>query len=127
MVEGDIHVDHVLPRQVLHHDELWNLVLAHSICNERKSDALVPTHYMAKLTARNENIIGSNHPWKAKLIARLGSTTAQRTSAAMAEFGKVKSVGLRWWEAKHYNPATDPFYRRLITVINNRHRNRSVG
>ena len=127
MVESDIHVDHVLPRTIVRHDELWNLVLAHGICNERKSDALVPTHYMAKLIARNENIIGSNHPWKAKLIAQLGRTTAQRTSAAMAEFEKVKSVGLRWWEAESYNPATDPFYRRLITVINNRSQNRSVG
>ncbi len=121
MVEGDIHVDHVLPRQVLHHDELWNLVLAHSICNERKSDALVPTHYMAKLIARNENIIGSNHPWKAKLITQLGGTRAQRAAAAMSHFESVKIVlGPSWWESQHYNPSTDPFYRRLITVINNR-------
>ena len=59
---GDIHVDHVLPRQVLHHDEIWNLVLSHGFCNEHKLDRLVGEHYIRKLIARNENIIGSNHP-----------------------------------------------------------------
>ena len=125
MTEDDIHVDHVLPRQVVHHDELWNLVLAHRLCNERKSDSLVPTHYMEKLIARNENIVGSNHPWKAKLISQLGGTKTQRASAAMSHFESVKIVlGRTWWESEKYNPATDPFYRRLITVINNRNQDK---
>lgn len=120
MRESDIHVDHVLPRQVVHHDELWNLVLAHSLCNERKSDALVPRHYMAKLSSRNENIIGSNHPWKKKLIHQLGETRQKRSSEMMKHFDRVKTVlGPTWWESQNYNPETDPFYRRLITVINN--------
>lgn len=69
---SDIHVDHVLPRQVIQHDDIWNLVLAHSFCNEHKSDQLVGKHFIEKLIARNENIIGSNHPWKKKIIAALG-------------------------------------------------------
>jgi len=121
MIAGDIHVDHVLPRQVVQHDDLWNLVLAHRICNERKSDSLVPTHYMKKLIARNENIIGSNHPWKRKLIAQLGPTATQRASEAMRHFDSVKVVlGASWWETENYSPSTDPFYRRLITIINSR-------
>jgi 5-methylcytosine-specific restriction endonuclease McrA len=36
----DIHVDHVIPWSVLHHDEIWNLVLAHGRCNIGKSDIL---------------------------------------------------------------------------------------
>lgn len=121
MIAGDIHVDHVLPRQVVQHDDLWNLVLAHRLCNERKSDSLVPTHYMKKLIARNENIIGSNHPWKKKLISQLGSTATQRASETTRHFESVKIVlGASWWETENYNPATDPFYRRLITVINSR-------
>ena len=28
---GNIHVDHVLPRQVILNDEIWNLVLAHPV------------------------------------------------------------------------------------------------
>ena len=121
MITGDIHVDHVLPRQVVQHDDLWNLVLAHRLCNERKSDSLVPTHYMKKLIARNENIIGSNHPWKRKLIVQLGVTATERASESMRHFESVKVVlGESWWETENYNPAIDPFYRRLITVINNR-------
>lgn len=33
----DIHVDHVVPRQFVYHDEVWNLVLAHSFCNQQKA------------------------------------------------------------------------------------------
>jgi len=120
IVESDIHVDHVLPRQVVHHDELWNLVLAHRLCNERKSDSLVPLHFMTKLIARNENIIGSNHPWKAKLIAQLGESKTKRQAELRRHFESVKNVlGPTWWESENYSPATDPFYRRLITRINN--------
>ena len=32
---------------------------------------------------RNENIIGSSHPWKAKIIASLGSTKAIRRKNLM--------------------------------------------
>jgi hypothetical protein len=34
----DSHVDHVIPRQVVYHDGVWNLVLAHSFCNQQKQD-----------------------------------------------------------------------------------------
>jgi hypothetical protein len=37
---SDTEVDHVLPRQVIQHDEIWNLALAHSICNGQKIDRL---------------------------------------------------------------------------------------
>ena len=67
-MDSEVHVDHVLPRQVLHHDEVWNLVLAHADCNLLKSDKLVGPHFIEKLIARNENIMGSNHPWKHKII-----------------------------------------------------------
>ena len=32
-MDDDIHVDHVLPRQVINHDEIWNLVLSHGDCS----------------------------------------------------------------------------------------------
>lgn len=63
----DIHVDHVLPRQVVNHDEIWNLVLSHGSCNLLKADKLVGEHFIEKLIARNENIMGSNHPWRNKI------------------------------------------------------------
>ena len=44
-----IHVDQVMPRTVLNHDEIWNLVLAHSSCNLEKSARLPSRWYLNKL------------------------------------------------------------------------------
>jgi hypothetical protein len=119
---SDIHVDHVLPRQVVMHDEIWNLVLAHGDCNLLKSDKLVGPHFMEKLIARNENIMGSNHPWKHKISAALGKTPKNRAVSLTSHYDKVKTVlGQYYWGGvDSYNPATDQFYRRLITVLNNK-------
>ena len=76
----DIDVDHVLPRQVIQHDEAWNLVLSHRHCNQLKSDLLVGNHFIEKLIQRNENIMGSNHPWKAKIQSQLGNTPKKRAA-----------------------------------------------
>jgi len=122
ITSGDIHVDHVLPRQVVQHDEIWNLVLAHSLCNAQKSDKIVGDHFMQKLIARNENIMGSNHPWKKKISEQLGADRASRASALRGHYDRVKTVrgGDYWGGSEGYNPATDRFYGRLITQINNR-------
>lgn len=119
---NDIHVDHVLPRQVLNNDEIWNLVLAHGDCNLLKSDRLVGSHFIQKLIARNENIMGSNHPWKAQIASSLGTTPKRRSSSLKTHYNNVKTVlgNYYWGGTESYNPATDPFYRRLITVLNNK-------
>jgi hypothetical protein len=119
---GDIHVDHVLPRQVILHDEIWNLVLSHSLCSEQKSDRLVGSHFLEKLIARNENIMGSNHPWKKKISEVLGVTPQQRASKLKWHYQNIKGVlgNSYWGGAESYNPSTDEFYKRLITVLNNR-------
>ncbi|MCG9626173.1 HNH endonuclease [Vibrio mediterranei] len=116
----DIHVDHVLPRQVINHDEIWNLVLSHGDCNLLKSDRLVGQHFVEKLISRNENIMGSNHPWKAKIQSALGSTPKRRASNLNKHYDNMKSVLGRyyWGGSGSYNPANDPFYRRLITALN---------
>ena len=118
----DVAVDHVLPRQVLHHDEIWNLVLAHGYCNQLKSDLLVGPHFIKKLIARNENIMGSSHPWKSKIQAQLGTTPKARATKIRNEFEKVKAArGSNYWGGTaSYNPENDPFYRRLITQLNKR-------
>lgn len=117
----DVHVDHVLPRQVVNHDEIWNLVLTHSNCNLLKADKLVGEHFIEKLIARNENIMGSNHPWRNKIQASLGSTKSARARALRQHYENVRMVlGNYYWGGEAaYNPARDPFYRRLITVLNN--------
>jgi hypothetical protein len=121
MQYGDIHVDHVLPRQVVQHDEIWNLVLSHGYCNMSKSDHLVGPYYMNKLIARNENIMGSNHPWKRKIETALGSNATTRGSILLKHYENVKKViGLNYWGGiKGYIPEHDPFYRKLITRLNN--------
>lgn len=120
-MDNDIHVDHVLPRQVINHDEVWNLVLAHGDCNLLKSDRLVGEHFMRKLIARNENIMGSNHPWKFKIQTALGRTPKRRASTLTAHYDNMKTVlGRYYWGGNEsYNPASDPFYKRLITALNN--------
>jgi len=121
-LDGDIHVDHVLPRQVLNHDEIWNLVLSHSHCNMLKSDRLVSDHFITKLILRNENIMGSNHPWKAKIASALGTTPRARAKMIQYHYDNVKlALGSNFWGGSDgYNPATDTFYRRLITELNNK-------
>lgn len=118
---ADIHVDHVLPRQVVNHDEIWNLVLSHGDCNLLKSDRLVGPHFIEKLIARNENIMGSNHPWKSKIANALGGTATKRARSLSQHYSNVRAVlGNNYWGGSDsYNPATDSFFRRLITVLNN--------
>ncbi|MBN8446650.1 MAG: HNH endonuclease [Gammaproteobacteria bacterium] len=119
---NDIHVDHVLPRQVLNHDDIWNLVLAHGDCNLLKSDRLVGAHFIQKLIARNENIMGSNHPWKAQIANALGTTANRRADTLKVHYDNLKTVlgNYYWGGSDTYNPAIDPFYKRLITVLNNK-------
>ena len=118
---NDIHVDHVLPRQVIRHDEVWNLVLSHPECNMNKSDKVVGLHFIEKLIARNENIMGSNHPWKHKISASLGKTKSQRRSSVIKHYDNIKKVlGNNYWNgSKDYDPSKDSFHKRLITILNN--------
>lgn len=118
---GKSHVDHVLPRQVVQHDHIWNLVLAHEYCNEQKSDRIVGDHFAAKLIARNENIMGSNHPWKKEIESELGGTPKRREEAVKAHYARVGQI-LNWtyWGGdSRYSPDSDQFYKKLITVLNN--------
>ena len=119
--ESDIEVDHVLPRQVIQHDEIWNLALAHSLCNGQKIDRLIGPHFLQKLIARNENIMGSNHPWKKRIEAALGKTRAQRKKTTEAHYANVSQIlGWNYWGGDSgYSPEHDPFFKRMITVMNN--------
>ena len=121
LMEDNIHVDHVLPRQFIQHDEIWNLVLSHSLCNLDKSDSLVGKHYLQKLLARNENIIGSNHPWKRKIIEALGMTPVKRAKSLWNHYENARIVlRYKYWEnSPDYNRENDPFFKQLITKLNN--------
>lgn len=121
ITNDDIHVDHVLPRQFIQHDEIWNLVLSHSLCNLDKSDSLVGIHYLQKLLARNENIIGSNHPWKKKIINALGNSSTNRAKNLWKHYENARIVlRNKYWEnSPNYSRENDPFFKQLITKLNN--------
>lgn len=122
ILNENIHVDHVLPRQVLQHDEIWNLVLSHSVCNLNKDDSLVGKHYLEKLMFRNENIMGSNHPWKKKISDSIGDTKPKRIKSMLFHYENVKTVlnGRYWENNPTYNRQNDPFFSKLITQLNNK-------
>ena len=124
-IHGTPHVDHVMPRQVISHDQIWNLVLAHAECNLQKSDKLIGPHFIEKLVFRNENIMGSNHPWKRKIANDLGTTKNKRISQTKWHYERVKAVlgEVYWGSERAYDPSRDDFYRKFITVLNNGHRN----
>jgi len=87
-----------------------------------KSDRLVAEHYIIKLIARNENIMGSNHPWKKKIREALGNTPGERASNLRKHYDNVKVVlGINnyWGGNADFRPDQDPFFRRLITKLNN--------
>ena len=114
-------VEHLIPRDLLQHDEEWNLTVSHRMCNENKLEALVGPHYIEKLFNRNENIIGSSHPWKGKIVASLGSTKNQRRKTLLNHYENAKQVyGNNYWMGdKDYNREKDLFFKRFLTVLNN--------
>ena len=49
----DVHADHLIPWSYIFEDEAWNLVLACSRCNLKKSDSLPQREYLDDLLRRN--------------------------------------------------------------------------
>jgi hypothetical protein len=91
------------------------------VCAMASSRTGSSEHFMHKLIARNENIMGSNHSWKARISSSLGSNPQARSRALMKHYDQVKLI-LRdnyWGGSAFYNPESDPFFTRLITVLNN--------
>ena len=114
-----IHVDHVIPRTVLNHDEPWNLALAHEYCNESKSDALPSRYFVQKLVDRNERLISSNHPLSKKIIEALGKTPLKRRTETFRIYDEILSAfgSKNIWGGENFNPENDPFYRSMIRNI----------
>jgi len=113
-----IHVDHVIPRQLIYHDEIWNLVLAHEFCNQQKSDALPDRKYIDKLIMRNEHFIASNHPIKEKLIKAMGRTPKERKQFVEKVYSNARIVIPYTWEGiRGYNPETDEFYKSIVRSL----------
>ena len=77
--------------------------------------------FIQKLIARNENIMGSNHPWKKRIEAALGKTKVQRRKSTESHYDNVSQIlGWNYWGGEaDYSPESDPFFKRMITVLNN--------
>lgn len=115
-----IHVDHVIPRSFICHDEPWNLVLAHDGCNEQKSDALPSKYYIQKLVDRNERLIKSNHPLSQKIKDSLGETPQARRRETFRIYNQIlDAVGEKnvWGGSHGFIPEKDPFYRSMIAMV----------
>lgn len=52
-MRGTPQVDRVMSRQVIMHDQVCNLVLAHEECNLQESDKIIGPHFIKKLVFRN--------------------------------------------------------------------------
>ena len=57
-----------------------------------KEDYLVGMHFIEKLMKRNENIMGSNHPWKNNIRKQLGANKKDRRSSILFHYENVKQV-----------------------------------
>lgn len=115
---GTGHVDHVLPRQFLNHDDTWNLVLAHDFCNLAKSDNLPAAHFVQQLADRNEHLIASSHPLRHGIIKELGRTPDKRRRFVQNIYDDARVVIRREWTGlPGYEPATSPFYRMLVREL----------
>jgi HNH endonuclease len=111
----EVHVDHCIPRQVIQHDELWNLVLAHGFCNLQKEDHLPGKRYLEKLIARNEHIVASNHPARQKIIDKLGTTSVLRAVNTNKVYSHAELVLRVTWEGiKGYDPERDPTFKKFL-------------
>jgi hypothetical protein len=112
---NDGHVDHVIPRQIIHHDHPWNLVLAHGFCNLSKSDRLPGRTFIEQLIGRNEALIASNHPLRQHLIERLGQQATRRRRFIETVYSDAKVImPWEWTGLPGFEPATSDFYKALI-------------
>jgi len=117
--KDDIEVDHLIPRQFIYHDEIWNLVLSHRICNGLKKDSLPGKNYIKKLIERNEHFILSNHPIKNELIKQLGDTPEKRIRSVKQVYNDAEDVlKITWKGIQGCDPDSDSLFKSFIRQRN---------
>jgi hypothetical protein len=111
-IDGKMHVDHLIPRDAVKHDQIWNLVLSCESCNLWKSNHLPQKHFVQKLIDRNEFVLQSDLPLKEHLRKVLGTETEIREQLVWNQHKIAKNKGLTLWEGNEsFNPAKDSFYK----------------
>lgn len=109
------HVDHLIPRSFLGHDEIWNLVLSHDSCNLSKSDNLPPEDYVLALHHRNEYYIASSHPIKEHLIAATGGTKRAREEFLRGTYDRASLAIPRKWRLARIAILREPLESLALT------------
>jgi len=114
-----IHVDHVIPYQAIKHNQIWNLVLSHEVCNEDKLDFIISPKFIEKLKDRNEFVIKHDLPWKQLLKKDLGNTQQQRSKKVDKEYSYAKRKIIRTWRGRNnYDPSEDQNWKKYVRAIN---------
>lgn len=101
-----IDVDHFFPHTLKkldfrNVDGIWNLVLSCANCNrgpKGKFDKLPKIYYLEKLHARNEYLIGSNHPLQKTLKLQTGKEERERKKYLNDYYNNALSKLVHDWE-----------------------------
>lgn len=88
----DIEVDHVIPYKAILNNHVWNLVLAHHVCNQSKNLYPPQDAFIENLIIRNEYYIHSAHPLKNTLIKQTGTSPQQRRDFIYRKYRYAKAV-----------------------------------
>jgi hypothetical protein len=104
--DGDTDVDHFFPHTLKQFsfraiDGVWNLVLSCRECNRGSNGkfARVPSlTLLARLSRRNEFLIGSHHPLRETLIQQTGATESLRRSFLNDQHQKAWAKLIHQWE-----------------------------
>ena len=104
--EGETDVDHFFPHTLKQFgfvaiDGIWNLVLSCRECNRGSNGkfARVPSlALLARLSRRNEFLIGSHNPLKETLIQQTGATTSLRNSFLNDQHQNAWARLIHQWE-----------------------------
>jgi len=108
-------VDHVIPHKVVGHDEIWNLVLAHELCNQTKSDQMPTRKFVERLIARNENVMHSDLPLKEHLKLVSGDTSPKRQEQVEQAYQKGLKFNLGTYDPTLDDGFSNEFlYEKLI-------------
>ena len=84
-------VDHLIPRDIVNVDELWNLEVAHKMCNQQKDHDMPHKRYIEKIITRNESIMASQHPLRQNIEKVAGKTPQERRSHVVNTYQKAKA------------------------------------
>lgn len=102
---SDVDVDHFFPdalkkEEFKQIDGVWNLVLSCIRCNRGvggKFDKIPHINLLARLSRRNEYLIGSHHPLRETLIRQTGTTESERKTFLNDFYNRAKARLFHDW------------------------------